>query len=327
MNPDFNEFSLFKEINLDTAEELIKKLIPNEDKEDGLFWRTGYQYIFRGQKDADWELNPSAMREEKLQSYMPKPLSKMTTYDQRLVEWILVNDFATEVDYQGLDVPGDRPELRNRELTNEEFQSPGFPSVRFQPFYALAQHYGIPTRFLDWSWRPLVAAYFACFDIARQGSHPSRHGDKKCDGTPPKRFAVWALAIGYVEKYGKSINPLIRRITVPYASNPNLRAQKGLFTLVDYQDGQDMPISEEPLSPKEHLPSINEIVREWKNEQAHIFPFLCKLTLPSEEANNLLRILSLHDISAASVCPGHQGAADAVFERNWHQDAKPEDRS
>jgi len=218
-------------------------------------------------------------------------------------------------------VPGDRPELRDRELPSEEFQSPGFPSVRFRPFYALAQHYGIPTRFLDWSWNPLVAAYFACFDIARQRSHPSRHGDKKCDGTLSERFAVWALAIGYVEKYGKSLNPLIRRITVPYSSNPNLRAQKGLFTLVDYQDGQDMPKGEEQLSPEEHLPSINEIVREWKNEQGHIFPFLCKLTLPSKEANNLLRILSLHDISAANVCPGHQGAADAVFERNWHESA------
>jgi len=78
----------FDATDLDTAEELIKKLIPNKDKEDGLFWATRHTFIFRGQKDADWELDPSAMREGKLQSYIPQPLSKMTTHDQRLFEWI-----------------------------------------------------------------------------------------------------------------------------------------------------------------------------------------------------------------------------------------------
>ncbi len=41
---------------------------------------------------------------------------------------------------------------------------------------AIAQHYGLPTRLLDWSFSPLVAAYFA-----------TRSGDTEHDG------AIWAL--------------------------------------------------------------------------------------------------------------------------------------
>jgi hypothetical protein len=52
-------------------------------------------------------------------------------------------------------------------------------------WFALMQHYGTPTRFLDWTSSPYVAAYFALEKQATEGA---------------RRSAIWAIDLDWLEK-------------------------------------------------------------------------------------------------------------------------------
>jgi hypothetical protein len=54
-------------------------------------------------------------------------------------------------------------------------------------WFALMQHYGTPSRFLDWTASPYVAAYFALEKEALEGE---------------KRSAIWAIDLDWLEKTG-----------------------------------------------------------------------------------------------------------------------------
>lgn len=89
----------------------------------------GQHFFYRGMENAEWHLQPSIFR-VKLQ----------TPTKQRLLEPSLIRDFMLQAPLRH----GSFPE-----------------SDDHAGWLCLMQHYGLPTRLLDWTSSPLMAAYFA----------------------------------------------------------------------------------------------------------------------------------------------------------------------
>src|SRR5262249_27737075 len=128
--------------------------------------------------------------------------------------------FAVAADRAGFLLPGEAPRTRDPRLSPSDIDLTCFPPTEYLALTALAQHYGIPTRLLDWAWKPLVAAYCAAADCV---NHPD---------VPRTHLAVWAISSEFVTAVGSTRDPSFYLISAPAATNPNLHAQGGVFTLV-----------------------------------------------------------------------------------------------
>jgi hypothetical protein len=162
------------------------------------------KFWFRGHADLTWTLTPSALR-YKTKAQRDKAINLLTSF-KRFMEI----------------------KLQNPPSATEELK-----------WVQLAQHYGLPTRLLDWTTNAAVALYFACLRLKVNGLvfilNPIDL-NKEVEPRKPRVFDVnkdFELIKSYLEFYGER-DPKGGSKTIaihPTWNSERIMLQQGVFTL------------------------------------------------------------------------------------------------
>ncbi|WP_295442344.1 FRG domain-containing protein [uncultured Thiodictyon sp.] len=158
-----------------------------------------------------------------------------------------------------------------------------FPPESLQRATGLAQHHGVPTRFLDWSESPFVASYFAAYNASSFAGVGS--------GTQGQEIAVIFLS---TYSLFQDTSPVLL-VEAPRHENSYLLQQKGVFT--NFKKCNDFFLEHE------RWPSLED----YSSNQFQLH----RARLPATEADNLLRELFDLDITRHSLMPSLSNAATA----------------
>jgi len=230
--------------------------------------------------------------------------SDLTNKLQLKAEVNIIERFISQCDEYSLVVPGYGDTLDQNLRTNTQWIKSGveslgnWPHEPIIPAMCLAQHHGLPTRLLDWSYSPYVAAYFAVSDAIKLSS---------------QNFSLWVLNIQALFSMPPiSVAQNHKRVDIinpPRCDNPYLSAQEGLFTLCRVHafakdDTVDNRSLEQQIDKFDHL----------KPYELKDLPMFYHFVIPTSEAFACLRGLEQESVTAATLFPDYNGIVKSIEE-------------
>lgn len=262
-------------------------------------------WIFRGHSDDAYQLVPSALRNGS------QPLIERSNYrevsdnkTQRFLEICELDEFFKTADSIGLALPEDTQVLRNY-LFRARHESDMWPQEHVLSLMALAQHHGVPTRLLDWSRNPLKAA------LLRLQSPPRTQ-------TKPGDYPYGQFPLAVFELCPSEARPApFTLVTAPSATNSNLHAQEGVFTLAQTIMGDGSPVDRR---------SLDEVLADWieNYKTRSSIGWFRRVTLPKSEADNLCWEIAHQGITQATLFPNFSGVVAAMNDMSrWMRPGGP----
>ena len=271
-------------------------------------------FAFRGHASNKYKLIPTALRPNSIERlnkfalYGGNKKQEDLEYFQILKENQILRDFYKMCDRHGLVIDNiDR--IRSTFLDKVDLPtimtSEHWLPKELWALASLAQHYGLPTRLLDWTHDIFIALYFSIEDYLEGREIPVN----------TEHIVLWALDLKFLIMPNVLDLPL-KLVQPIYHGNENLKAQQGLFTLwqvrkkVDFKDG-DKVID---METKANRTPLDQLLLNLKNIQDKIEePYLYGFMLPPDSAKELYRYLKNIGYDASRIYPGYNGVVKSLL--------------
>ncbi|MGY6648460.1 FRG domain-containing protein [Wenyingzhuangia sp. IMCC45574] len=189
-------------------------------------YNSGSKYIFRGHQDSKWELIPTVFRNLNSDKEINRLNILKSGNGHVLPELTDFITFIRGINSLGYKIEDESFKLISSPLIDDVSQAfdliEDFPKPEQLKELALAQHYGVHTRLLDFTFNPNKAIFFASEKI----KHVNKEGDMK--------IGVWAIPERLIEVCQEDF--YLQKIFIEGFQNHNMVAQQGLF--INYFKGR-----------------------------------------------------------------------------------------
>jgi FRG domain len=224
-------------------------------------------FLFRGQSCSTWELETAFTRIFRLSGEMPAIVPKYVAALNHLIE---KNKYYRIME---------RPDGGNLEDT--EF------------FEQLAQHFGFPTRLLDWSESPYIAAFFAM-----EGRRQSKSG----------KVTVWGLDFHSCRRYIDERQIVFLPAKGP--GNERIRAQLGRFSRCEA----------DPIALDVLLSGSSRVPIKFSSGDKPAYPILFKFNFSTgPDSESVMIDLEKMGINHIRMYPGFEGLCKYSEYVSWTQ--------